>query len=111
MKPLVRAYWAVMKAAHRVLLLADGSGLHGLYPTPQFSVAQALSGGWLDRDRTGTIDEELMDHAQRWDRLLRDAEERWYGELMERRRREDRERWKGWEGTGESGAGNRRARV
>ena len=45
--PLVRAYWAVMMAAHRVLLLADGSGLHGLYPTPQFSIAKELSGGKL----------------------------------------------------------------
>ena len=92
MKPLVRAYWAVMKAAHRVLLLADGSGLYGLYPTPQFSVAQALSGGKLDQDQTDTIEEQLMAHAQKWDRLLRDTEERWYGELMERRWREAQER-------------------
>ena len=28
-EPLVRAYWSVMMAAHRVLLLANGSGLHG----------------------------------------------------------------------------------
>ena len=35
MRPLVRACWAVMVAAHRVLLLADGSGLHGLYPPPR----------------------------------------------------------------------------
>ena len=43
-RSIVRAYWAVMMAAQRVLLLADGSGLHGLYPTPQLSVAEGLSG-------------------------------------------------------------------
>ena len=48
-RPIVRAYWAVMVAARRMLLLADGSGLHGLYPTPQFSIAEELSGGRLDR--------------------------------------------------------------
>ena len=81
MRPLVRAYWAVMVAAHRVLLLADGSGLHKLYPTAQFSVAQELSGGRLDRCQTDIIEEHLMAHSQRWERLLRQSEEDWYREL------------------------------
>ena len=84
---LVRAYWAVMKAAQRVLLLADGGGLHGLFPTPQFSVAQALSGGRLDPRETDLIDERLLAHSQRWDGLLRQAEQRWYRDLREARRR------------------------
>ena len=84
---LVRAYWAVMKAAQRVLLLADGGGLHGLFPTPQFSVAQALSGGRLDSRETDLIDERLLAHSQRWDGLLRQAEQRWYRDLREARRR------------------------
>ena len=85
---LVRGYWAVMKAAQRVLLLADGGGLHGLFPTPQFSVAQALSGGRLDPEETDPIDERLLAHSQRWDGLLRQAEQRWYRELREARRRD-----------------------
>ena len=85
---LVRAYWAVMKAAQRVLLLADGAGLHDLYPTPQFSVAQELSGGRLDTSETETVDERLLAHSLKWERLLRQAEQRWYRELSETRRRE-----------------------
>ena len=81
MKPLVRAYWAVMMAAHRVLLLSDGSGLHGLYPTPQFSIAKELSGGRLDRCQKDAIEERLMDHSQRWERSLQQSEEGWYREL------------------------------
>lgn len=80
-KPLVRAYWAVMMAAHRVLLLADVSGLHGLYPTPQFCIAKELSSGRLDRCQTDIIAERLMAHSQRWERLLRQSEEGWYREL------------------------------
>ena len=80
-KPLVRAYWAVMKAAHRVLLLAQGSGLHGLYPTPQFSIAEGLSGGRLDHCHRDTIDGNMMAHSARWESLLRDSEEGWYREL------------------------------
>jgi len=79
--PLVRAYWAVMQAAHRVLLLAEGSGLHNLYPVPQFSVAEGLSAGRLDRDQRDNIEEDLMAHSARWERLLRDSEEGWYREL------------------------------
>ena len=81
MKPLVRAYWAVMMAAHRVLLLSDGSGLHGLYPTPQFSIAKELSGGRLHRCQRDAIEERLIDHSQRWERLLQQSEEGWYREL------------------------------
>ena len=81
MKPLVRAYWAVMMAAHRVLLLSDGSGLHGLYPTPQFSIAKELSGERLHRCQKDAIEERLMDHSQRWERLLQQSEEGWYREL------------------------------
>ena len=81
MRPLVRAYWAVMVATHRVLLLADGSGLHGLYPTPQFSVEKEMSGERLSRCQADLIDERLMAHAQRWERLLQKSEERWYREL------------------------------
>ena len=80
-KPIVRAYWAVMMAAQRVLLLADGSGLHGLYPTPQFSVSEELSGGRLDRGQRNIIEERLMAHSQRWESLLRQSEEGWYREL------------------------------
>ena len=76
--PIVRAYWAVMMAAQRVLLLADGSGLHGLYPTPQFSVSEELSGGRLDRGPRDCIEERLMVHSEKWERLLRRSEERWY---------------------------------
>ena len=79
--PIVRAYWAVMMAAHRVLLLADGSGLHGLYPMPQFSVAKELSGGRLDRCQTDIIEERLMAHSRKWERLLQQSEEGWYREL------------------------------
>ena len=79
--PLVRAYWAVMMAAHRVLLLAAGSGLHGLYPTPQFSIAKELSAGRLDRCQRDIIEERLMAHSQRWQRLLQESEEGWYREL------------------------------
>ena len=86
-KPLVRAYWVVMMAAHRVLLLADGSGLHGLYPTPQFSIAKELSGGRLDRGQTDVIEEHLMAHSQKWERLLRQSEDGWYRELYESRGR------------------------
>ena len=85
---LVRAYWAVVKAAQRVLLLADGGGLHGLFPTPQFSVAHALSGGRLGPGEADIIDERLLAHSQRWDGLLRQAEQRWYRELRETRRRD-----------------------
>ena len=80
-KPVVRAYWAVMMAAHRVLLLADASGLHGLYPMPQFSIAKAMSGGRLDRDQTDIVEERLMAHSLRWERLLQRSEEGWYREL------------------------------
>ena len=81
LQPLIRAYWAVMMAAHRVLLLAEGSGLHNLYPVPQFSVAEGLSAGRLDRGQRDTIEEDLMAHSARWERLLRDSEEGWYREL------------------------------
>ena len=87
-EPLVRAYWAVMMATHRVLLLANGSGLHGLYPTPQFSVAKELSGGVLNRGQTDVIEEHLKDHSQRWESLLRQSEEAWYRELSDSRRQE-----------------------
>ena len=46
MKPLVRAYWAVMMAgASRTSSRRTSQGLHGLYPTPQFSIAKELSDG------------------------------------------------------------------
>lgn len=85
-KPIVRAYWAVMQAAHRVLVLAEGSGLHNLYPVPQFSVAEGLSAGRLDRRQRDVIEEDLMAHSARWERLLRDSEQGWYRELKARRR-------------------------
>lgn len=88
-KPLVRAYWAVMRAAHRVLLLASGSGLHGLYPTPQFSLAEELSGEGLDREQTDVIDELLMAHSQKWNSLLRQSEDAWYRELTDLRRQQN----------------------
>ena len=80
-RPIVRAYWAVMMAAQRVLLLADGSGLHGLYPTPQLSVAEGLSGGRLDGCHRDIVEKRLMAHSQKWERLLRQSEEGWYREL------------------------------
>ena len=83
---LVRAYWAVMAALHRVLLLAEGTGLHGLFPTAQFSVTKELSGGVLDPATADAIDERLVLHSVRWDRLLRQSEQRWYLELNETRR-------------------------
>lgn len=79
--PLVRAYWAVMMAAHRVLLLADGSGLHGLNPTPQFSIVKELSGGKLDPGQTDAIENQMMAHSQKWEMLLRQTEDGWYREL------------------------------
>ena len=85
-KPLVRAYWAVMMAAHRVLLLANGSGLHGLYPIEQFSIVKELSAGGLDRGQMDVIGEHLMLHSQRWESLLRRSEEAWYRELNHSRR-------------------------
>lgn len=84
--PLVRAYRAVMTAAHRVFLLADGSGLHGLYPTPQLSIAQEMSGKKLDRRQAEIIEGRLMAHEQRWEGLLRQSDERWYRELRGWRR-------------------------
>ena len=88
-EPLVRAYWSVMMAAHRVLLLANGSGLHGLYPTPQFSIAKELSGGRLERGQTDNIEERLMAHSQRWESLLRQSKDTWYRELNDSRRQEN----------------------
>ena len=87
LRPLVRAYWAVMMAAHRVLLLADGSGVHGLYPTPQFSIAEELSGGKLDRGQTGVIEDRLMAHSHEWEKLLRQSENGWYRDLNGSRER------------------------
>ena len=86
--PLVRAYWAVMTAVHRVLLLAEGTGLHGLFPTAQFSVTEELSGGALDPATVEAIDERLALHSVKWDRLLRQSEQRWYLELNETRQRQ-----------------------
>ena len=86
MRPLVRAYWAVLKAAHRVLLLAEGVGLHGLLPTPQFSVANELSGGKLAPRQTKIIDDRLMAHSLKWERLLQQTEQRWYDKLNQSRR-------------------------
>ena len=88
-RPLIRAYWAAMKATHRVLLLADGVGLHGLFPTPQFCVTQALSGGRLNSGEVGAIEERLLAHSLRWEHLLRQAEKRWHRELNETRRRQN----------------------
>ena len=87
-KPLIRAYWSVIRATHRVLLLAEGAGLHGVLPTPQFSVAGTLSGGILSPEQTATIDERRQTHSERWERLLQQAEERWYRELCELRRKQ-----------------------
>ena len=86
---LVRSYWAVMTALHRVLLLAEGSGLHGLLPTAQFSVAEELSGGALEPATIEAIDERLALHSAKWERLLRKSEQRWYLELNETRRKEN----------------------
>ena len=83
---LVRAYWAVMTALHRVLLLAEGTGLHGLFPTAQFSLAEELSGGALDPATVEAIDQRLILHSVNCDRLLRQSEQRWYLELNETRR-------------------------
>ena len=90
-KPLVHAYWAVMKATHRVLLLADYLGLDDLHPTPQFSIAEELSGGRLDRDQIDVIEYDLADHSQTWECLLRKSEYGWYRELNESRRRRNQE--------------------
>lgn len=68
-------------AAQRVLLLADGSGFHGLYPTPQLSVAERLSGGRLDGSHRDIVEERLITHSQKWQRLLRQSEEGWHREL------------------------------
>ena len=83
---LVRAYWAVMTALHRVLLLAEGTGLHGLFPTAQFSVTEELSAGALDPATVDAIDARLALHSVKWDHLLRQTEQRWYRELNETRR-------------------------
>ena len=48
---------------------------------PQFSVAEELSGGGLECGQTGIIEERLMAHSQRWERLLLQSEERWFREL------------------------------
>ena len=87
MRPLLRAYWALMKATDRTLLLAEGMGLPGLFPTPQFSVTHELSDGKIGEGDVAAIDEKLMTHSEKWDRLLAQAEERWYEELREQRRR------------------------
>ena len=89
MRPLVRAYWVVMKAAHRALLLAEGTGLHGLYPIPGSSVTLELSGGKVDVRQTEIIDERLLVHSTKWDCLLKQAEQRWYRELKALRQRTD----------------------
>lgn len=78
---LGRAYWAGMMAPHRVLFLAVGSGLHGLYPKPQFSIAKGLSGGKLERSQTEAIDDRLKTHSQKRKWLLRQSEDGWYREL------------------------------
>ena len=87
--PLVRAFWAVMTALHRVLLLAEGTGLHGLVPTPQFSVVEELSGGALDHATVRAIDERLALHSVKWEHLLRQTEQRWYRKLSDTRRRQN----------------------
>ena len=87
MRQLLRAYWAVMKAMDRTLLLAEGFGLPGLYPTPQFSVAHELTGGKIAEGHVTAIDEKLMTHSETWNRLLAKAEERWYDDLRKERRR------------------------
>ncbi len=81
LKTLVRAYWATMKAAHRVLIFADGSGLHGLYPVPEFDIVAVLGGRRLLRDRTDRIGERLMAHTRKWELLLKQSEERRYLDL------------------------------
>ncbi len=86
---LVRAYWAVITALHRVLLLAEGSGLHGLLPTAQFSVAEEIGGGALEPETVEAIDERLTLHSAKWERLLRKSEQRWYLELNETRRKQN----------------------
>ena len=86
---LIRSYWAVITALHRVLLLAEGSGLHGLLPTAQFSVAEELSGGVLEPSTVEAIDERLALHSVKWERLLRQSEQRWYLELNETRRKQN----------------------
>ena len=87
MRPLLRAYWAVMKALHRTLLLAEGMGLHGLFPTPQFSVTHELSNGKIGQGAVVAIDEKLMTHSNTWNRLLEKAEERWCEDLRKQRMR------------------------
>ena len=87
MRPLLGAYWAVIKAMHRTLLLAEGMGLPGLFPIPQFSVTHELSDGKLGEREVATIDDKLLTHSEKWDRLLAQAEERWYEELREQRMR------------------------
>ena len=87
MRPLLGAYWAVIKAMHRTLLLAEGMGLPGLFPIQQFSVTHELSDGKLGEREVATIDDKLLTHSEKWDRLLAQAEERWYEELREQRRR------------------------
>ena len=92
MRPLLRAYWAVMKAMDRTLLLSEGMGLHGLYPIPQFSVAHELSGGRLDEHQIEAVDEMLLAHSDKWNGLLVKAEGRWYEEMRELRRRRSQSR-------------------
>ncbi len=84
-QPLVRAYWAVMKSTHRVLLLAEGSGLLNLYPTPQFDIMEELSGGDLEAIHASALNECLHRHSVRWDSLLQKSERQWCRKLREHR--------------------------
>lgn len=79
--PLVRAYWAVVNAAHRTLLLADGEGLHNLVPVAQLNVTERISGDALDRDRIEGIEERLLKQTSRLECWLRESETRWCDEL------------------------------
>ena len=79
--PLVRAYWAVVNAAHRALLFAEGAGLYDLMPVAQFNVTERISGGALDPDRIQDIEERLAKHTSKLECWLRASETSWYDEL------------------------------
>ena len=81
MLSLVRAYWAVVNAAHRTLLLADGGGLHNLVPIAQFNVTERISGGALRPDAIKEIEEGLLQQTSQLECWLREAETRWCNEL------------------------------
>lgn len=81
MKTLTQAYSSIIKAAHRTILLAEGSGLQCLNPISTFNVPEALSGGILNENKNKEIELKISKRYVYWQQFMRNSEEAWYKEL------------------------------